>query len=195
MIFRKYSSEFKKEIFESKYVITTDEGKEYGIFFRSPIMKYELDAYYLEDEDRNAYYYLDRINNKKRYKILQIILGNKSMVNNINTWAASDDWAGCVINKLTSPIYFSRNYNELTLRPYGANCPLVGGITFIHSKGYHYNNTFCAGHCIKETTIIKIKTKGIDDTEKIIKRKCYHFTYSHIIKEFLDKFNKKGEKN
>lgn len=162
------------------YAIVTTEGAQRNIFFRSPMQKIELDAYYPERDDISAWVYLDEINSSKIRRIYEQIIGNKNVVNNINEWSERLSWGGCTINRLVPPIYFHRFFRKLT-----ATCLNKDkNIQAIESYGYESEWNICSGACAIEKTTITLKNgKKIH----LINKDYYKFTYEHVVKEFIDK--------
>lgn len=161
----------------NSYVITTNEGTEKGLFFRSPIQKVTFDAYY--DRPRfSAWKYLDQIKNPIK-RIYEYLLGNRRIVKNINKWPEDWNWGGFNANILCSPIYFKREYRTLSVSSTDPNT----NIQSIESYGYESEFNFCAGDCKLEKTIITLKT---GKRLKFKKTEQYHFTYKHIIERILD---------
>ena len=158
------------------YVISTEEGTEKGLFFRSPLQEVSFDAYYNEPK-MSAWNYLHDINNPFR-RVFEILIGNGNIVKNIKEWSNDADWGGFTGNILCCPIYFKRIYRRLNTVSSGSD-----DIQEINSYGYEGEFEICAGHCKKEKTIIEMK-----NGRKIrIKRgEAYHFTYEHIVKEIID---------
>lgn len=159
------------------YVITTTEGLEHGLFFRSPIQNVFFDGYY-DNTKFSAYKYMDKIQNPFR-RFYEILIGNKSVVKNINDWSNEIGWGGVCANILCFPIYFKREYRSLTAISTNAN----DNIQFIKSYGYESEFNYCSGDCVREKTVMILKNKKCI---KFNKKEQYHFTYSHIIKRVID---------
>ena len=67
----------------SNFIITTEEGAGYGIFFRSPIQKKHYDTYVFEKKSTSAWDYMAKIKNKLRY-FYEFIIGNRNILKHIN---------------------------------------------------------------------------------------------------------------
>lgn len=163
------------------YVIQTQEGVEHGIFFRSPIQEVFFDPYDLNDNNKYTKNYLRNIKNPIR-RFYEILIGNKDVVNNIETWCGQIGFMGCQIKIFCAPIYFKREYRKLTALSTSAS----DNISSIISYGYESEYNWCSGDCAIEKTIIKLKTGRklwIKRTER------YHYTYRHIIEDIIDTGN------
>lgn len=158
------------------YVIDTEAGTEKGIFFRSPIQKVNFDAY-CEEPMLSAWKYSDNIKKPLR-RLYQVILGNSSIVNNVEKWKEDMDWAGFSANILCFPIYFKRDYRKLKAVSVGND-----NIQSIESYGYEGEWNNCTGRCDMERTTIILK-----NGKKIRKKRneSYHYTYEHIVKKIID---------
>ena len=84
------------------HLITVEEGIQFGIFFRNPIQKVSFDAYYCDIPRISAWTYKNKLKNPIR-RLYEIIIGNKNIVDNIEEWSQSIDWAGFNANVLMSP--------------------------------------------------------------------------------------------
>lgn len=160
------------------YVIHTENGTEHGVFFRGPIQKVSYDAYYDARKTQNAWDYSAKLKNPIR-KILEILLGNKHIVDNIAKWEEEMDWAGFTANKLCVPVYFKRDYRTLTAH---AQDPSLN-IQTVKSHGYESQYELCSGGCVVEKTIIKTKA-GKSIRVKIHEK--YQYTYEHLFREMAD---------
>ena len=165
-----------KTVNYKNYVIDTESGTERGIFFRNPIQKVNFDAYY-DKPTLSAWKYADDIKNPLR-RLYEIILGNSSIVNNIEKWKEEMNWAGFSANILCCPIYFKRDYRKLKAVSVGSD-----NIQMIESYGYEGEWNDCAGYCDVEKTIIALK-----NGKKIRKKRneSYHYTYEHIVEKIID---------
>ena len=162
------------------YKVITNEGKEYGIFFRNPIQKVFYDAYYEPyDVKYSAYDYAKKIKNPFR-RFFEYLLGNKNIIKNLSEWLEEPNFGGFRKNVLCSPIYFSRDFQSLSL--FTLNDKSV--IKEINSYGYSSQFEEVAGGCVKEKTVIKFNNKNLKTIRKVEKG-SYKYTYSHIIKEFI----------
>ena len=161
------------------YVISTEEGLERGIFFRSPIQRVGFDAYY-DNPKFSAWQYLNAIKNPIR-RLYEILMGNRKIVKNIQAWSESRDWGGFNANILCFPIYFKRDYCKLI-----AHASEGYPITKIYSYGYTSEFSDCAGECVIERTKIRLRTGKVI---RIKRRKTYLFTYLHKVKEIIDTGN------
>ena len=158
------------------FVITTEEGTEKGIFFRSPLQQVHFDAYG-HNAMFPAYKYAQDIQNPIR-RLYEILIGNGDIVKNIDSWLQELDFGGCTGNILCFPIYFKREYRKLT----AYSCD-SSNIKEIKSYGYESEFCECAGECYSEKTVIRLKTgKNI----KIKRKDTFYFTYIHIIKDIID---------
>lgn len=159
-----------------EYVITTEEGTEKGLFFRSPLQKVTFDGYY-DNPKFSAWKYLKDIQNPIR-RMYEILIGNGNIVKHIKEWSEDIDWCGFNGNILCLPIYFKRKYRKLRAISNGDN-----NIQEIISYGFESPFEICAGACAIENTTVLLKNgKRI----KMRRKKYYHFTYSHIVKEVID---------
>lgn len=72
------------------YIISTEEGVEKGLFFRSPLQKVSFGIY--QDMSKiSAWKYLRNIKNPFR-RIFEILIGNGKIVKNIEKWYNDVDW-------------------------------------------------------------------------------------------------------
>ena len=160
------------------FVIKSEEGIEKGLFFRSPIQKVDFGTW---DEDKfNAYTYLSKIKNPL-FKFMEILKGNRNIVDNIEGWAEEDngDWAGFKANVLCLPIYFSRVFRRLE----AISQTLDTNIQIIKSYGYESQFNKCGGSCVIEKTVFKLKNgKKI----KVSKPGNFKYTYEFKIEEVID---------
>ena len=159
------------------YVITTTEGVERGLFFRSFIQKAFFDAY-LDRPKFSAWDYKEKLKNPIR-RIYEILIGNKEVVKNINKWSDEIGWGGVYINIICFPIYFKRVYRKLTAISTNAD----DNIQSIDSYGYESEFDSCGGNCICEKTLVILKNKK---RLKFNRKEQYHFTYCHIIKNVIE---------
>lgn len=158
------------------YVISTEEGTEKGLFFRSPLQKVSFDAYY-DEPKMSAWKYLHDIKNPFR-RFFEILIGNGNITKNIKEWSNDADWGGFTGNILCCPIYCKREYRRLNAVSSGSD-----DIQEINSYGYEGEFEICNGHCNIEKTVIKMKNgKKI----RIKRGESYHFTYEHLVKEIID---------
>lgn len=165
------------------YVISTEEGKEKGLFFRNPLQKVSFDAYY-DDPILSAWKYIKDIENPIR-RLYEILIGNGNIVRNIKEWSENCDWGGFNANIICFPIYFKREYRKLV-----AHSCESDNIQKIVSYGYESEFNMCAGECDMEKTVIHLKNgKNI----RIKRKEQYHFTYEHIIKKIIDTGIIKGD--
>lgn len=158
------------------YVISTEEGTEKGLFFRSPIQKVDFDVY-CDEPKLSVQKYLNDIKNPIR-KAFEVLIGNKNNVNNIERWLSDENCASLTRNILCFPIYFNRKYRKLT-----AVSSVDNSIQEINSYGYEREYDICAGYCNIERTTIKLKN---GKTIKIKRPREYCFTYEHIVKGIID---------
>ena len=163
------------------YVIQTTEGTERGIFFRSPLQKVFFDPYNLDDNNKYTKNYLRKIKNPIR-RFYEILIGNKDVVNNIDTWLSQIGFGGCQITVFCAPIYFNREYRKLT----AVSTSTTDNISSIISYGYESEFNWCSGDCVIEKTTIKLKTGR---KLRIKRNEQYHYTYRHIIKDIIDTGN------
>ena len=161
------------------YTISTEEGCKRGIFFRNPLQKVDFIVMYgNEANDRvSAYKYSNDIKNPIR-RLYEILIGNGNIVKNIYKWSESIDFAGFSANILCFPIYLKREYRKLTAHSCGDD-----NIKTIESYGYEKEFNICSGACHIEKTRIHLKNRK---KIKIKRKKYYHFTYEHIIKEIIN---------
>jgi hypothetical protein len=161
------------------FVVNTEQGTEKGIFFRSPIQKISFDAYYCDEKEKfSAWDYKEKIKNPF-IRFLEILKGNKNIVDNINEWAESDNWGGFDANILCSPIYFWREYRRLTAESTSSNT----NIKSIKSYGYESQYNRCGGSCMIEKTVFALKN---NKKIKVLKPETYNYTYQHIIEKIID---------
>lgn len=158
------------------YVISTEEGKERGLFFRSPLQKVSFDAYY-DTPVLSAWKYLNDIKSPIR-RLYEILIGNGNIVRNIKKWSENCDWDGFNGNILCCPIYFKREYRKLIAYSCGDD-----NIQKIVSYGYESEFNMCSGECDVEKTVIRLKN---GKTMRIKRTEQYHFTYEHIVKKIID---------
>lgn len=158
------------------YVISCEEGVKKGIFFRSPIQKVGFDAYY-DNPKFSAWKYLNDIKHPIQ-RIYEILLGNREIIKNIQSWSEDWNWAGFRANILCCPIYFKREYRKLIAQASDGN-----PITKIQSYGYESEFNECAGECVIERTRIHMNTGKVI---RIKRRNTYLFTYIHKIEEIID---------
>ena len=162
-----------------KFVVTTENGIEKGLFFRNPIQKVTFSTWGDDEDDVNlsAWKYLNDIKNPAR-RFFEKIIGNTNVVNNIEKWKENDNWAGFDAKILCFPLYFSRIYRELTAISTDKN----ENISKFHSFGFESEFCSCSGSCDKETTVIvlsngkKIKKTMFDN---------FHYTYLHLFQEMI----------
>lgn len=159
------------------FSIITEEGIQYGIFFRSPIQKVEFDAYYADIPETSAYIFQKKIKNPIR-RAYEILIGNYEPVKNISKWLDVEDFAGFVGNKLMSPIYFKRNYRRLIATNEKSN----NAINKVESYGYEGPYNRCSGACHIERTKITLRNGTI---MKKVTKKQYHYTYEHIVEGMI----------
>ena len=161
------------------YHFIIEEFEKTGIFFQPVIQPIEHTTGYYDPEGYpfSAYDFADNCKKSKLYRMLQIILGNKKQVENIENYIDDFDFAGVELNTIVSPIYYKRTYRKLTAF---AKDPSAE-IEKIISIGYEspYNN--CSGSCFKETTFIETK-HGI---RMLTKRNSFHYTYKHVVEREL----------
>ena len=159
------------------HVITTEEGIQFGIFFRNPIQKISFDAYYCNYDKISAWAYKNKIKNPIR-RLYEIIIGNKDIVDHIEEWSQNIDWGGFKANVLMSPVYFSRVYRKL--KSVSSNPDDV--IQKVVSYGYEGPYNICSGACHIERTRITLKNgKRI----RLKMKDYFHYTYSHIVEKML----------
>ena len=162
------------------YSIVETLGIERGIFFRNPIKEVACDSwnYPYEELDPEYYYELCRKNLFRR--LIEYIKGNYEIINTIipNTLKENDmDW-GVMVNTFISPIYFVREFKALQCKTQDVNLEVQS----IKSKGYNDTDERVGGYCRYEKTIVATKLHGKIKTKRY---KEYHFTYKHIVEEFL----------
>jgi len=160
------------------YVIHTEDGVHAGLFFRNPIQKIDFDAYGEAEEKCNAWSYLNKINNNPLKRLLEIIIGNKDIINHINEWSNDCDWGGFSANIIVSPVYFKRSFRKLE-----AYAQENENIKSIKSYGFEKPYNFCGGSCDYEHTVIKLRN---GKTIRIVKRDSYNYTYAHIVEKIID---------
>lgn len=162
----------------SHCVITSEEGTDYGVFFRSPIQKKHYDTYIFDKKSTSAWEYMAKIKNKLRY-FYEFAIGNGNILRNINEWSEYDNWAGFDANYLCFPIYFKREYRYLHAQ---ATDPELN-IQDVKSYGYEGEFNYCSGACKVEYTTIKLKTgKKI----RFKSFESYKYTYSHIVSKIME---------
>lgn len=165
------------------YVISTEEGTEKGIFFRSPIQKVFFDGYNFEAK-MSAWDYLGAIENPFR-RFFEILMGNREIIKHGNEWSDDISFGGFYVNILCFPVYFHREYRKLNavLSQAFSASPVNENIVTIVSHGYESQYNECAGACAIEKTTIYLRNK-----KKIKKKKkeYYYYTYSHVVKKIID---------
>ena len=162
------------------FVIDTETGIERGLFFRKPIQKVTFDAtfdVFYDEPSLNAWKYADDIKRPIR-RLYEVILGNSSIINNIEKWKEDINWGGFSANILCCPIYFKREYRKLKALSVNED-----NIQSIVSYGYEGEYNDCAGNCVVEKTIIILKN-GKRIKKKI--RGSYKYTYERMVKEIID---------
>ena len=170
-----------RSITYNDYLITEEQGTQFGIFFRSPIKKIYFNAYYCNNPTISAYVYKDRLK-KSIHRLYEIIIGNKDIVDNIEEWSQNNNWAGFYANTLISPIYFSRNYRRLKTVSSNPN----NTIRKVVSYGYEGPYNYCFGAChIERTRIILKNGKRI----RLKVKDRFRYTYTHIIEEMISSSN------
>lgn len=161
----------------NNHVITTEEGTQFGIFFRNPIQNISFDAYYGDMEKVSAWKYMEKIRNPIR-RLYEILIGNKNIVDHIEKWAQNMDWGGFNANVLMSPIYFSREYRRLKAVSSSANDVIQKMVSYGYEGPYNY----CSGACHIERTRITLKNgKRI----RLKMKDYFHYTYEHIVEGML----------
>ena len=161
----------------NNHVITTEEGTQFGIFFRNPIQKVSFDAYYGDMEKISAWKYKEKIKNPIR-RLYEIIIGNKNIVDNIEEWSQRMDWGGFNANVLMSPIYFSREYRRLK----SVSSSPDDVIQKVVSYGYEGPYNYCSGACHIERTRITLKNGR---RIRLKKKDQYKYTYIHIVEKMI----------
>ena len=172
-----------------KYAISTQSGIEHGIFFRNPIQKVYFDLYfYYEDNPFSVYSgpdYIERLENPLR-RLYEILIGNKEVINNIEDYLKDENCSGFKANILCSPIYFKRAYRATKV----ISCDTSNIVKGIYSYGYESEFETVAGGCeVEETKITLRNAKSI----KYRMTKKYHYTYSHVMKNLLDRMEDRYE--
>lgn len=160
------------------YVITTKEGVEKGLFFRSPIQKRTIMTYFdMSEMDQK---YIEKIRNPGTIRrFFERLLGNGEVLKNLDNYLNDIDCAGFDIKYICSPIYFKRESRHLT-----AVCTNPKkNIQKIVSHGYEDQYNICGGDCHVEKTIITTKTRS---KIRIKKKEQYEYTYAHIVKRTID---------
>lgn len=157
------------------YVIHTEEGVKRGIFFRNPIQKVNYSTW--EESKLSAWAYLHKIKNPLK-KSFEKMLGNKKIIENIDKWSESCDWAGFHANILCVPVYFQRPYRRLKAISTGDD-----NISSIVSEGYESEFEDCSGHCTIEKTTISLRNgKNI----RVKRINSYNYTYAYIVEKIID---------
>lgn len=151
------------------------KGIEKGIFLRSPLKKISFTDDY-GDSKQNVYTYAKKIKNPIR-RLFETLIGNGTIVKELDTWMTDFDFAGFTGNILCSPIYFKRKFRHLYFKPISDSL-----IKEIISKGYENEFELCAGGCEKERTRIKFYNKK---TSQFTTKGQYYYTYSHICEKLL----------
>lgn len=149
------------------------KGKEKGIFFRSPIQEVLFD---MDDDKFSVGNYIKWLKNPV-FKKFQYLIGNSSIVDNLESWTDDYDFAGFSGKILCSPIYFSRNFRSLKMKS-RKNTEIKG----IISKGYESPYETVSGGCDKEETSILFKNGKIC---KITEYEQYKYTYVHISEKLI----------
>lgn len=169
----------------NNHVISTEEGTEFGVFFRSPIQKVSYDAYYCNVDATNAWLYKDKLKNPVR-RLYEILIGNGNIVKNIEEWSKSLDWGGFTANKLMLPIYFKREYRYLK----SVSSSTHDVIQRVVSYGYEGPYNMCSGACHIERTRITLR-----NGKKVrVKRKdAYYYTFRHIVERMISSGKIEGE--
>lgn len=161
----------------NNHLITTEEGIQFGIFFRNPIQKISFDAYYCDYPKVSAWNYKNKLKNPLR-RLYEIIIGNKNIVDNIDEWSQDISWGGFNANVLMSPIYFSRTYRKLKCVSSNSNDVIQKAVSYGYEGPYNY----CSGACHIERTRITLKNgKRI----RLKLKDHFHYTYTHIIEKMI----------
>lgn len=159
-----------------EFVITTIEGTERGLFFRSPLQNIDFDAYH--DEARfSAWKYISDIKNPIR-KLYEILIGNKEIVKNVDKWSEDCNFAGFRGNILCSPIYFKRQYRKLK----AISSSNETNIKKVISYGYESEFNTCSGDCVIEKTVVVLRN---GEKIKMRERGKYFYTYSYCIEKLI----------
>jgi hypothetical protein len=167
----------------SNGIITTTEGIEKGIFFRFPIREKSYSNLYGHG-DRPIESYITSCHNSFLRRIFEYAIGNYRVINEYIPSAMKEegeyeDW-GMMINQVISPIYFIRQFRELTYQQLESE--QSHPIQKISSYGYNDLDTECSGYCQKEVTKITFNNGKCITS---ISRKEYHYSYSHIVEDLL----------
>ena len=165
----------------NNHLITTEEGVQFGIFFRNPIQKISFDAYYCDFKKTSAWEYKNRLKNPI-HRLYEIIIGNKNIIDNIEEWSQNMDWGGFDANIIMSPVYFSRVYRKLKSVSSSPNDVIQKVVSYGYEGPYNY----CSGACHIERTRIILKN------EKRIRLKVkdyFKYTYKHIVERMISTGN------
>lgn len=160
---------------EEGFIITTNTGVARGLFFRLPVQTLDLE-YWIKGK-RSLTRYTEVIKNPTR-RIFEILIGNGSVIKNINKWEEEQDFGGVRIRTLCLPFYFKRNFRQLKAISTNKN----SAIERIISYGYDDEFVYVSGECIKE------KTKIIPRSGKIwnvVRKDTYQYTYRNMVKQIL----------
>jgi hypothetical protein len=167
-----------KKLGVNGYIIS-EEGKEYGLFFRSPIQKVmaSYDPYYMGEGDVNAFEIKAKYDTNRLYRFWQNLLGNKHAFKMFGHEADDIDVIGRKIKVLTSPIYLSRPYRRT--KAIGSGSCAFKKVVSYGFEGYKNN---VSGSCDTEKTRIVFKD-GTRTT--VVKHNDYYYTYKHVIEDEL----------
>jgi hypothetical protein len=159
---------------EQKMITIEKETTSYGIFFRRPVQKINIETCPYPDDEICAATWLKR----NRFNPITRLLNFGRFNQYIKFMEEVEDAAGIKVRVLTFPIYFKRNIREAFHK-----FPEDHMINNVYSWGYEPYKNKCSGAAEVEYTKIKFN----DGTEKkIVERKSFHYTYKHVIeKEFL----------
>lgn len=160
---------------ESNYTIHTEEGIERGLFFRCPIQKIHYDHC---SEKYSPHIFQSKLKNPV-FRFFQSVIGNKKVVDNVDSWMNEFDFCGFKANIMCSPVYFNRKYQRLVAYTNGRS-----EVHSIVSFGYEGQYNICDGKCDCEKTTIYLKNKH---TIKERRKGEYHYTYQHISEKILEK--------
>lgn len=177
--FKKVASDVHVEEMGKNGYCITEEGVEYGIFFRNPIQRVLANYDTYLDTGVEAWTVVEKYKKSPLYRLLQNAIGNKRAFVEMSQDMEDQpyDVAGHDINELCSPIYTKRVYRKSSAM-LGVNNPIKS----VKSYGFEGYKEYCSGSCEAEKTVIIKRDGGRIVVEK---KDQFHYTYAHIIKEEL----------
>ena len=140
---------------------------------------------YSDNPVLSAYEFANRVVKSNLYAFYQTLIGNCKILKQLPDMVDKVDWAGFRANKLCFPIYFSRNCRSLKCL---LNDPdeIKNNILSVSSYGFEDQWETVSGGCKVEKTKIKLKSGKVIRHKKFY---SYHYTFAHIIEDFIDTGN------